>query len=53
MDDTHRWYFAGLGLGILLGLGSFLVGCPLDSCVAPSIQLSHHNHQQGLKWNSH
>lgn len=48
MEHERRLLAAGLVAGILLGLGSFLLGCPLDSCVSPSLKLS--QQQQGVAW---
>lgn len=32
----ERWYWSGVVLGIALGMGSFLLGCPWSTCFAPS-----------------
>jgi hypothetical protein len=55
MDDVelNKWFSAGIGIGILLGIGAFLVGCPPSTCVEPSVQMVHHNQQQGRAWNGH
>ena len=57
MDDVelNKWFCAGIGVGILLGIGAFRFGCPPHSCVEPGIRLGHHNHtqQQEKPWNGH
>ena len=52
MDDDwlNRAFGIGIGAGILLGLGSFFIGCPPKTCVAPSLQYTQQL-QQGLQWN--
>jgi hypothetical protein len=49
MEHERQLLTAGVVAGILLGLGSFLLGCPLDTCVRPSLRLTQQQ-QQGVAW---
>tara|TARA_R110000868_G_scaffold133288_1_gene344816 strand:+ start:567 stop:704 length:138 start_codon:yes stop_codon:yes gene_type:complete len=38
MSRFDGLYYSGFVLGILVGITAFLIGCPWNSCVKPSIQ---------------
>jgi hypothetical protein len=37
VNQNERFYWAGVAVGIALGVSSFLLGCPWDSCFKPSL----------------
>lgn len=49
MDDDSRLYCVGFALGLALGVASFLIGCPVTTCISPSIRMSAQT-QQGVAW---